>query len=86
MPFKSDKQKRWMYANKPEMAKRWVKEMLNGGALSGASHRQGGIPIEAEGGEYIIRKDSVNSETEKVLDYINKNGRLPISDAKNRRE
>jgi hypothetical protein len=23
MPFKSDKQKRWMYANKPEMAKEW---------------------------------------------------------------
>ena len=23
MPFKSEAQKRWMYANKPEMAKRW---------------------------------------------------------------
>ena len=23
MPFKSDKQKRWMYANKPKMAKEW---------------------------------------------------------------
>lgn len=23
MPFKSKKQRRWMYANKPEMAKRW---------------------------------------------------------------
>ena len=23
MPFKSDRQKRWMYANKPEMAKEW---------------------------------------------------------------
>ena len=23
MPFKSDKQKRWMYANEPEMAKEW---------------------------------------------------------------
>lgn len=23
MPFKSEKQKRWMYANKPEMAKEW---------------------------------------------------------------
>ena len=26
MPFKSKKQKKWMYANKPEMAKRWSKE------------------------------------------------------------
>ena len=26
MPFKSVKQKKWMYANKPKMAKRWQKE------------------------------------------------------------
>lgn len=25
MPFKSEKQRRWMYANHPEMAKRWQK-------------------------------------------------------------
>ena len=23
MPFKSDKQRKWMYANEPEMAERW---------------------------------------------------------------
>jgi hypothetical protein len=26
MPFKSDKQRKWMYANEPEMAKRWSEE------------------------------------------------------------
>ena len=26
MPFKSVKQKKWMYANKPKMAKKWSKE------------------------------------------------------------
>jgi len=26
MPFESEKQRRWMHANKPEMAKRWEKE------------------------------------------------------------
>lgn len=26
MPFKSEAQKKWMYANKPEMAKRWQAE------------------------------------------------------------
>lgn len=26
MPFQSDKQRRWMYANKPAMAKRWQEE------------------------------------------------------------
>jgi len=26
MPFKSEKQRAWMYANEPEMAKRWEAE------------------------------------------------------------
>jgi hypothetical protein len=30
MPFKSEAQKGWMYANKPEMAKRWQKETPKG--------------------------------------------------------
>jgi hypothetical protein len=26
MPFKSEKQRRWMHANKPKMARRWEAE------------------------------------------------------------
>jgi len=26
MPFKSEKQRKWMYKNKPKMAKKWQKE------------------------------------------------------------
>jgi hypothetical protein len=26
MPFESERQRRWMHANKPEMAARWEKE------------------------------------------------------------
>lgn len=33
MPFKSDAQKKWMYANKPEMAKKWQKENPKGANL-----------------------------------------------------
>ena len=40
------------------------KKYLKGGKLKGKSHAKGGIPIEVEGGEYIIKKDSVNSKTE----------------------
>jgi hypothetical protein len=94
MPFKSNKQRKWMHANKPEMAKKWEKEFKNGGYnmkeyeggnLIGNSHEQGGIPIEAEGGEYIIKKDSVNRSTLDTLEYINKHGDLPMSNAKDRR-
>jgi len=30
MPFKSEKQKKWMFANKPKMARRWAEEEKNG--------------------------------------------------------
>jgi len=33
MPFKSKKQEKWMFATKPEMAKRWAKETPNQKAL-----------------------------------------------------
>ena len=78
------------------------------GKLDGPSHKKGGIKFnlggeiqEAEGGEYVIKKDSVeslekNPNTQGVLDYINKNGRLPqgnnyeygglIKDARKRRK
>ncbi len=55
-----------------------------GGTLNGPPHEQGGIPIEAEGGEFIIKRDSVNAGTLDTLEYINKHGDLPMSDARNR--
>ena len=55
-----------------------------GGYLEGNSHEMGGIPIEAEGGEYIIKKDSVNRSTIDMLEYVNKHGDLPFSDARDR--
>ena len=57
-----------------------------GGYLDGNSHEQGGIPIEAEGGEFIIKRDSVIGSTLDMLEYINKHGDLPMSDARNRRK
>ena len=54
------------------------------GMLKGPSHENGGIKFtikdeiqEAEGGEYVVRKSSVNNKTERVLKYINENGKLP---------
>ena len=60
-------------------------EYPEGGALNGPSHDNGGIPIEAEGGEFIIKRDSVNASTIDMLEYVNKHGDLPMSNAKNRR-
>jgi len=41
-----------------------------GGYLDGKSHSQGGIPIEAEGGEYIVNRDST-SKYYPILEAIN---------------
>ena len=62
------------------------RKALNGGTLNGPSHDNGGIPIEAEGGEFIIKRDSVNGSTLDMLEYINKHGDVPLSDARNRRK
>ena len=60
------------------------KKYPKGGYLTGNSHAKGGIPIEAEGGEYIIKRDSVNGNTLDMLEYINQHGTIPMSDARNR--
>ena len=55
--------------------------------MNGPSHDKGGIPIEVEGGEYVIKKDSVNASTEAYLENINQHGKLPLSiDARKRRK
>ena len=73
------------------------------GKLKGPSHKRGGIKFkvggeiqEAEGGEFVVKKNSVNPRTQAVLQYINKYGRLPsgnrykygglIKDARKRRK
>ena len=62
-----------------------LSEFDKGGKLNGPSRAEGGIPIEVEGGEYIIKKSSVNPKTEAYLEYINTHGKLPPSiDARKR--
>ena len=56
------------------------KKYVKGGPLKGPSHEKGGIPIEVEGGEYIIKKDSVNAETQPILEKINKTGKFQYRD------
>ena len=40
MPFQSQKQRAWMYANQPEMAKRWEKETPKDKKLPEYKHRK----------------------------------------------
>lgn len=40
MPFKSEKQRKWMHANHPEMAKKWEKETPKGKSLPKKAKRR----------------------------------------------
>ena len=104
MPFKSNKQKQWMEKNLPKIHDSWDKKYNKGGKLEGhlkgPSHEDGGIKFEvggeiqeAEGGEFVVKKNSVNPETAGVLEYINETGSVPkfdtggyITDARKRRK
>jgi len=55
-----------------------VKKMKPG-KLTGPSHKKGGILLEAEGGEYIIKKSSVKKIGKAKLDKINKEGEIPMA-------
>ena len=68
------------------------KKYIKGGKFKGPSHDDGGIDINVEGGEFIIKKDSVNAETQPILEKINKTGKfqyrcggkIPVIDARKR--
>ena len=81
----------------------WSKKYQDGGPIYGPSHDEGGVQIpvsggqdpviEAEGGEFVVKKEAVNPRTQAVLEYINKTGSMPkyrcgghITDARKRRK
>jgi hypothetical protein len=49
-----------------------VPKMSGGGKIVGPSHEQGGKQVEAEGGEFFVRKESVTKDTLPLLMAINK--------------
>ena len=62
-----------------------ARKKQTGGYLKGPSHKNGGIaavvggqePVELEGGEYIIKKSSVDKIGKENLARINEEGRIP---------
>lgn len=48
-----------------------AQEYGDGGMVYGASHANGGVPIVAEGGEYMVKNKEVTPETLPILEAIN---------------
>jgi hypothetical protein len=60
------------------------KKYNKGGKMNGPSHSKGGININVEGGEYVIKKESAKKIGYDKLDKINEYGRIPTFDARER--
>ena len=74
MPFQSEKQRRYLHANHPKIAKRWEKEYSNGGVLDITGDEQ----ITTDEGNDISLVDE--SETGVSTLFMKKGGRLSIND------
>ena len=76
MPFKSDKQRKWMHANKPKMAKKWEKEEESVNEAKGTItvskkemvqlHNDGQIEKD---GIVIVYEDSVKEDRDYKAEY-----------------
>lgn len=53
--------------------------LAEGGYLQGKSHKEGGIPIEAEGGEYVVNKRAT-ADYLPLIEAINETGRRKFAD------
>lgn len=71
MPFKSDKQRRYMWANKPEIAKRWSEEEKK---MASANTYQSMQPNfkEAYSDGKKDKKDKPKKKFNKLDKYLNK--------------
>ena len=57
-----------------------AQKFANGGEINGPSHAQGGVPVEVEGGEFVVNKRAYSSN-EELVRLINSAGRrLTIAD------
>jgi len=71
MPFKSEKQRKWMYANEPEMAKKWEKEEAIKGKLRNLIKQE--IKSINEGFDKYYLSSLLDSRLKKKLEIAIKN-------------
>jgi len=71
MPFKSEKQRKWMYANEPEMAKKWEKEEAIRGKLRNLIKQE--IKSINEGFDKYYLSSLLDSRLKKKLEIAIKN-------------
>ena len=68
MPFQSEKQRRYMHANLPDIAKRWERDYSNGGItnLGGRMGYNKGSPLIIWGKPVGEQWDTLNEDQKKI--------------------
>ena len=67
MPFKSEKQRKWMHANEPEMAKDWERKKKKSGAVNESSYTQRSILDFIKANKAAVESDPANIPRIKVF-------------------
>ena len=81
MPFQSPKQRRYLHANHPEIAKRWERDYAGGGRIGFDKGGEGYVALDAKQlWEKMMLEDYQPTEEEKrliqiYLSMMNKGGR-----------
>ena len=72
MPFKSEKQRKWMHANEPEMAKKWEKEEKNEGNIGITTKKGKTIELthKTSGKEIVVVNNPSVLKKYKKLGYL----------------
>ena len=72
MPFKSDKQRKWMHAKEPDMAKKWEKEEKNEGNIGITTKKGKSIELthKTSGKEIVVQNTPSVLKKYKKLGYL----------------
>ena len=89
MPFQSEKQRRYLHANHPEIAKRWERDYAGGGRIGFDKGGEGYVALDAKHlWEKMMLEDYQPTEEEKrliqiYLSMMNKGGRAGFNSGSN---
>ena len=89
MPFQSEKQRRYLHANHPEIAKRWERDYAGGGRIGFDKGGEGYVALDAKQlWEKMMLEDYQPTEEEKrliqiYLSMMNKGGRAGFNSGSN---
>ena len=86
MPFKSEAQRKWMYANEPAMAKRWEEDTPKGKKLPPKKVQKVANPAYAEGMRQIRQSNKAGTHDNRPNRERSRNAEIQASIKRSRND